>query len=639
MEAHWSAKNAKGKSYEALLADPALAPHVENLFPLSGLMSSAGRTRTRTLGEGTYGRVNLETIPGGRGRVAVKYSKDPDATSETVVELAVLKCLKGYPHVAQWIETVDRNASGTRVPTPSLLMGYAPHDLTKRVLYTSWDDLLHTVIGVLQGYNTLHSLGIVHRDTKPGNMLMTARKEVWITDFGMARYSPSTIPPCQDGYTGTTVFASPEILMKQILQTRGRSTAYTYEGWRAHDAWAVGSSLYNILTDQYLFSGNDVEEIVQRVYNVKGVPVAADGEIHELHTRLLGLFTDPGATIGITERIVARTVFKPSAGRSGELTAVAQVVEGLLTYNPATRLSIQGAIDQLVAAGLMRAEAPLPKPTLLSRYSDAAFSSVLDAAMIRILFGWLDSVCETTAISISSRHVVFDRTCLYTRMILNALGETVTRGTLQAYGMLAMGIASELFDESGSGISLRNMRILTARAYTVPQLQECLNRILMLPIDYLGETHYDRMMASATTDAHRERAAAINKLCFLNSIYQEFASSRTPEQIMAVLESMMKSETAITVETIRLAFTEPAAVPNESEMGRELNRLRLLQGNYSVLSPNETEANRVNVNTEAKRELNRLRLLQGNYSVLRPENHGGGTRRKRSRRRATRRLR
>jgi len=610
MDAHWSAKNAKGKSYERILADPVLAPHVENLFPLSGHMSSAGRTRTATIGEGTFGRVNLETIPGGRGRVAVKYSKDPDDISDTVAELAILKYLKGYPHVAQWIETVDRNASGAPLLMPSFLMGYAPHDLTKRVLYTSWDDLLDTVRGVLQGFRTLHSLDIVHRDTKPGNMLQTARKEVWITDFGSARYSPSTIPPCRDGYTGTTIFASPEILMKKILKRRGEVTSYTHEGWRAHDAWAVGTSLYNILTNQYLFSGNSLEEIVQRIYDVKGGPVAADGEIHRLDARFpAGTFTPPASTLSIGDRILDRTVFKPSADRSGELTAVARVVEGLLEYNPATRLSIQGAIDQLVAAGFMRAEAPLPKPTLLSRYSDAALSSSLTREMIRILFDWFGGdggACASKYVSTRSRHVVFDRACLYTRMILNALGDTVAPKNLQGYGTAALGIASVLFDESGSGITTREMRTLTARAFTEAQFKEYLNSVLMLPIEYLGETHYDRMMANATTDAQRDRAASINKLCFLKSIYQDFASSRTPDQMAAVLDSLLKSETAISEGIIRSAFTEPAAVPNESEIRRGLNRLRLLHGNYSMLDRG---------------------------------NSGGGSRRKRSRRRATRRLR
>lgn len=571
-----SVKNARGKTLKNLKDDPETAANAEFLSPLSGLMTSTvGRSKTKTAGEGTFGRVNIETISG-QGSFAAKYTLSDEKYSETLAELAVLKYLKGFPHVAQLITTVDQNTTGKKLPLPSLLMGYAPKALNNRTLYTSWDDLLHTVIGVLQGYNTLHSLGIIHRDTKPANMLMTAREEVWITDFGMSRYETPVIPPCQDGYTGTYWYASPEVLMKNIIKEAGRSVEYTYEGWRAHDAWAVGASLYHILVGKALFSGDGIEGVLQRICDVKGMPEEADGEAFTLTNRLLGLFNFPEDTITISRRILARTVFKPSADRSAELETVTQIIEGLLNYNPTRRLTIQGALNTLVAAKLMRADEPLESPpTLLDQYSRAYLPSAVNAEMIDILFNWMNDVCMSFRVAEKTRHVVFDRACLYTRIILDLLRDAVTRENIQAYGILSVLIAGDLFDETGRGIDLDDAREVTAKAYSISKLKEYLSTILMLPIDYLGETYYDRMMKSARTDKHRERAIMINEVCFIKGIYQKYA----PVHIMEVLESMMMADTEITGITMRAAFTDAMnakRIANNAIANEGLKRLELL---------------------------------------------------------------
>jgi len=623
----------QGKPYEEILANSTLSSHALNLYPLSGLMPITQRSRTKKLGQGMYGRVNLEMISDlgeERGRVATKYSLRNTSTyttdySDIITELSILKYLKGFPYVAQLVGTSNSNTTGKKIGIPSLIMGYAPNNLSERVLYTSWDDLLHTVIGVLQGYNTLHSLGIVHRDTKPANMLMTARKEVLITDFGMARYNPPIIPPCQDGYTGTYWYASPEVLIKSILQEIGKPVEYTYEGWRAHDAWAVGASLYHILTEQPLFFGRSPPDVIQTIYKVEGKPETTDGEVFTLTNQLLGLdleaegieeFTFPNKTSLISDRISTDTKYKPIADRIDELATVADIIEGLLTYDPKTRLTIKEAIDLLVTKGLMRVEEPLLPPTLFSMYRNTSTKITKDT--VSILFNWLHLVCKKSTYFIFSKEtipVVFDRACIYTLQLLSLID--IQNNEFQAYGTLCLTIAGDLFDRRGvTFIQLNDIREQTNKAYELPVLKDFLNTILISPIQYLGETYYDRMMKDASTDEHRERAANINKMCFVKSIYYEFTPELTPEQICAVLTSIMTGTEEIT-EITEKAKGEEKTIHTENIIRTAFtNKVKTLKANRNMID---------------KEGLNQMALLHGNYSILNSIQGGRSTHRRRDR--------
>jgi serine/threonine protein kinase len=632
----WVAKRAKGRPYAELAANAAIAPHVQNVFPLSGLVSNAnwrGRVTSETKGSGTFGRANAEVFgaPGSVCRVVTKYSLRDDRVGETAAEIATLRYFKGLPNVAQLVGITDRNAAGAPTRVPALLMGCAQSSLTERSLYRSWDDVLHTVIGILQGYDTMHSLGMVHRDTKPGNMLMTALKEVWVTDFGASRYTNPVLPACQDGYTGTIWYTSPEVILKDRLKARRIPVSYTNEGWRAHDAWGVGAALYEILMMELvkypgmyesIFYGDTVSQVLLRIYSVKGAPVAADGELFRLHQQYQPYNPNPLAPglvaqnpRAVIDRVLSRTVHQPSPDRIGELETIAQIINGLLDYNPARRLTIRGALDMLVDEGMLEPEdlrrftrptlfdhcrlpasaAPAPAPDAPADApaapADAAPSPVFmtvslaeQKAEIQMLFEWTYERCRTMAVfAPGSRHFIFDRACIYLLSILNK--GSITLDTLQGYGIAAVVIASELFNQPGFGLSVRDASHTTASKYSPGNIKWFVNKILMESTAFLGETFFDRLMMAAESEAQKRRAAQINTLCFSESLYTDFAATLSSEQILTYLVSFMKSEAIITPEAL---VAEARRIAEEAEAGarevtRELNRMRLLRGNISVL--------------------------------------------------------
>ena len=101
-----------------------------------------------------------------------------------------------------------------------------------------------------------HALGVVHRDIKPANLLLDARGEVWVTDFGLARIQAEaglTLTLSGD-VLGTLRYMSPE----QALGRRGLVD-------HRSDIYSLGVTLYELLTLQPAVGGSDRQEILRRI--------------------------------------------------------------------------------------------------------------------------------------------------------------------------------------------------------------------------------------------------------------------------------------------------------------------------------------------------------------------------------------
>ena len=79
-----------------------------------------------------------------------------------------------------------------------------------------------------------HSNGIVHRDVKPSNLLMDRSQTVWVTDFGLAKFSEDENLTRTDNVLGTLRYMAPE-------QLSGKHSA-------ASDIYSLGVTLYELLT-------------------------------------------------------------------------------------------------------------------------------------------------------------------------------------------------------------------------------------------------------------------------------------------------------------------------------------------------------------------------------------------------------
>jgi serine/threonine protein kinase/WD40 repeat protein len=122
-----------------------------------------------------------------------------------------------------------------------------------------------TIVKVARAVQHAHERGVLHRDLKPGNILLDAQGEPYLSDFGIAKFAGM-----ESGYTlpgdviGTTEYMAPE-------QARGQSLT------TACDVWALGVMLYQMLSGRLPFTGANQAEITQRIMHEEAAPLGKTG--------------------------------------------------------------------------------------------------------------------------------------------------------------------------------------------------------------------------------------------------------------------------------------------------------------------------------------------------------------------------
>jgi serine/threonine protein kinase len=99
-----------------------------------------------------------------------------------------------------------------------------------------------------------HQAGIVHRDVKPGNLLLDLRGQLWITDFGLAQVTGDSGLTMTGEMLGTLRYASPE----QVLARRGIVD-------HRSDVYSLGATLYELLTLRPPFDGRDRNTLIRQI--------------------------------------------------------------------------------------------------------------------------------------------------------------------------------------------------------------------------------------------------------------------------------------------------------------------------------------------------------------------------------------
>jgi serine/threonine protein kinase len=99
-----------------------------------------------------------------------------------------------------------------------------------------------------------HGYGVVHRDIKPGNLLVDGQGHLWITDFGLAQFQSDAALTLTGDLLGTLRYMSPE----QALAKRGLVDHRT-------DLYSLGATLYELLTLEPASGGGDRETVLRQI--------------------------------------------------------------------------------------------------------------------------------------------------------------------------------------------------------------------------------------------------------------------------------------------------------------------------------------------------------------------------------------
>jgi serine/threonine protein kinase/tetratricopeptide (TPR) repeat protein len=113
-------------------------------------------------------------------------------------------------------------------------------------------------VQVADGLDYAHRQGVIHRDIKPSNLLLDAQGTVWVADFGLAKLVEGEDLSQSHELAGTLRFMAPERL-EGITDRRG-------------DIYALGATLYELLTLKPAFAERDPARLLRRIMDLPIVP-------------------------------------------------------------------------------------------------------------------------------------------------------------------------------------------------------------------------------------------------------------------------------------------------------------------------------------------------------------------------------
>lgn len=214
--------------------------------PLAGAPSIQGYRLTSLVGRGGFASVYAAEQAAVAGRVAIKVINVADADPDTLLrferESAAMGALRGHPHIVTILDA-GHTADGLPYLVMELLeSGSLQGELVRRREAGEGpmpaDRVMDLGVKLSSAVAAAHSRGILHRDLKPGNVMLSDYGEPLLTDFGVARLVDTEASV--SGQALSAGFTAPEVIRG------GQPTV-------ASDIFSLGCSLYTLLAGQSPF--------------------------------------------------------------------------------------------------------------------------------------------------------------------------------------------------------------------------------------------------------------------------------------------------------------------------------------------------------------------------------------------------
>jgi len=209
------------------------------------------------IGEGAIGAVHVGRDRETGAEVAIKVLRSEALTDRPEIverfhrEGEALRKLN-HPNIVKVLAVVEEEGQ------PYIVMEYVPGgslaDLLRRQRQLPVEQVVAIALELADALSRTHHLNIVHRDIKPGNVLLAEDGTPRLTDFGLAHLGSYPAMTATGSRLGTFQYLSPEACDYEALDERA-------------DIWSLGIVLFEMLAGERPFDGSTPYEITRAILN------------------------------------------------------------------------------------------------------------------------------------------------------------------------------------------------------------------------------------------------------------------------------------------------------------------------------------------------------------------------------------
>lgn len=315
------------------------------------------------LGRGGMGVVYKGYEPALTRYVAIKELSPALAHDQTLVERFLREARSmaslNDPHIIQIFLIGQENNQ------PFFVMEFVDGEslsaIIKREGRLQVGDALKILHQSAKGLSVAHDRGVIHRDIKPGNLMLSQRGQIKIADFGiaLANHDFNSKLTGTGEFVGTPGYLSPEVCLGKMVDQRS-------------DIFALGIVLFEMLTGRTPFSDESplklmLDVVQSQIPDVRELNADVDADVATILSRMLE--KEPGDRYQSTEELIDDLEKHPLIKQGGPLK--------LKTLPPSGPAATLIGMATPVTPGVMRA--PTPPPNVSSAPTAVIASNVTTA--------------------------------------------------------------------------------------------------------------------------------------------------------------------------------------------------------------------------------------------------------------------
>jgi serine/threonine-protein kinase len=326
--------------------------------------------------------------------VAIKVLADALAHDEGVRERFLREARSmaalNDPHIIQ-IHFIGEDA-GQPYFVMEFVEGESLGSMLKREQRLTVEQAAKVIHQTAQGLATAHDRGVVHRDIKPGNLMISSRGMVKIADFGIALSNQDLSKKLTSTgeFVGTPGYLSPEVCLGKPVDRRS-------------DIFSLGIVLFEMLTGKMPFNDDSplglmLEVVKAEIPDVRQLNADADPQIARILAKMIA--KEPADRYQSCHELAADLATHPLVAKGGPITAQARISPAAATViGQKTPVSAQSALPATPPTPLRNlgavanthitvSDQPLAPPAAAAHHSVLARPTVVNTAPRRSALPW-----------------------------------------------------------------------------------------------------------------------------------------------------------------------------------------------------------------------------------------------------------